>query len=329
MENNILNTPVLFLAFNRPEKTQLVFDVIRVVKPNKLYVAVDGPRSGNKLDIENINKVKDIVKQIDWKCEAKYLFHEKNLGCSLSGFKAWDWIFKFEDDMIFIEDDGLLSPSFFYYAQELLEKYRFDNRVAYISSENFGLKYNESNSYFFSRFSGGTYGMATWKRIHELYDYKLTTYKETVQLDSFRKSFINKFHFDFSKRKFENYIKNGGNTYDLQIVYLLHKYNLYNIIPNLNMCSNIGFDNQGSNTNVDPTSEFALKHGNRLIYDMNSIFHPSSLSVNNSIEYKNFKLRVLYGNSLIKSMFEFYLHRFYSPVYQFLKRIIKILKNEL
>jgi hypothetical protein len=39
-----MNTPVLFLVFNRPDTTQQVFEVIRKKKPAKLYVAADGPR---------------------------------------------------------------------------------------------------------------------------------------------------------------------------------------------------------------------------------------------------------------------------------------------
>ena len=48
----MLVTPVLFIAFNRPELTQKVFEKISEAKPNKLYVAIDGPRQKNKLDYE-------------------------------------------------------------------------------------------------------------------------------------------------------------------------------------------------------------------------------------------------------------------------------------
>ena len=39
-----LNTPVLFLIFNRPETTEQVFSAIRKAEPPRLYVAADGPR---------------------------------------------------------------------------------------------------------------------------------------------------------------------------------------------------------------------------------------------------------------------------------------------
>lgn len=74
-----LTTPVLFLCFNRPEKTQQVFDCIRRAKPSKLYVAIDAPREGRPDDVEKCNKVKEIVHNVDWPCEAKYLEREKIL----------------------------------------------------------------------------------------------------------------------------------------------------------------------------------------------------------------------------------------------------------
>ena len=41
---NSLRTAVLFLIFNRPETTQLVFKEIRKAKPKYLFIAADGPR---------------------------------------------------------------------------------------------------------------------------------------------------------------------------------------------------------------------------------------------------------------------------------------------
>ena len=48
MEENKLITPVLFIIFNRPDTTQIVFDEIKKAKPARLFVSADGARSGNK-----------------------------------------------------------------------------------------------------------------------------------------------------------------------------------------------------------------------------------------------------------------------------------------
>jgi len=41
---NSFQTAVLFLLFNRPDTTSKVFEKIRQIKPQRLYVASDGPR---------------------------------------------------------------------------------------------------------------------------------------------------------------------------------------------------------------------------------------------------------------------------------------------
>ena len=74
---NQTKTAVLFLVFNRPKETFKVFEKIRQSKPLRLYVACDGPRSGNFNEKERINKVREIVTKIDWPCEIKTLFREK------------------------------------------------------------------------------------------------------------------------------------------------------------------------------------------------------------------------------------------------------------
>ena len=67
-----ITTPVLFMVFNRPEKTQQVFDSIHKVRPTKLYVAIDAPREGRQDDIDNCKKVKEIVHNVDWLLKSRH-----------------------------------------------------------------------------------------------------------------------------------------------------------------------------------------------------------------------------------------------------------------
>ena len=77
--NSEFITPVLLVAFNRPDTTKIVFDSIRNVKPPKLYVAIDGPRKNKKGESELCRQVVAITKNIDWICEVKYLIRNNNL----------------------------------------------------------------------------------------------------------------------------------------------------------------------------------------------------------------------------------------------------------
>jgi hypothetical protein len=319
-----ITTPVLFMVFNRPEKTRQVFEVIKNVKPTKLYISADAPRVNVKDDVERCIKVKEIVQNIDWDCEVKYLFHKDNLGCSLAGITAWNWLFTFEDEMIFIEDDGLVSDSFFLYCQDLLEKYRENKQVAYIGGVNYGLKFGQF-SYFFSRPPAATYSMATWKRVHDLYEPKIESFHENKCLAKFKETFIN----DITYRCFIDscnfFLKNGGNTYDLQMNYLVHKYDMYSVYPNLNLSSNIGLDFGGANNNISPNSDFALKLGNRPRFEINNIIHPECIEIDRDFEKKHIRLRLFYGKSWFILILEFWTIKIFKPIYRvFLKPMIKI-----
>lgn len=155
--------PVLFLVFNRPEQTRRVFEAIRAAKPQRLYVAADGPRSGLLAEAQRCDEVRAIATAVDWSCEVHTLFSEQNLGCREAPAQAMSWFFEAEAMGIVLEDDCLPSPEFFPFATSLLEHFKDDWRVMKINGFNpLGAHYSGS-SYFYSYF-GYAWGWASWRR---------------------------------------------------------------------------------------------------------------------------------------------------------------------
>lgn len=275
--------PILLMVFNRPEKTARVWERIRQAKPAKLYVSADGPRVSRPDDAEKCKQVRELVSQVDWDCDVEYLFHEDNLGCTMAGKTAFDWVFSREDEMIQLEDDVLPTMSFFWFMQEMLEKYKDDPRVCYVCAENYGIK-NGDATYFFSQY-GGSWGWATWKRVYDQWEYKLDSLEETVNTKEFVRSFPSSFQYQYWKWAFYDWINNGGNTYDLQTIYLIHKNNLLNIVPNINLITNIGWDEQASNTRaLEADDKSALKFGNIPSFELEEIIHPDKMEANPEVD---------------------------------------------
>lgn len=302
--------PVLFMVFNRPEKTLRVWEQIRKAKPKKLYVSADGARPHLPEDKEKCEQVMKIVSQVDWDCDVKYLFHENNLGCSFAGKTAFEWVFSQEEDMIQLEDDVLPTQSFFWFMQEMLEKYKDDKRICYICAENYGIKSGDA-TYFFSQY-GGSWGWATWKRVHDLWEYKLNSLEDVVNSQSFKKSFPSRFQYDFWKRKFYEWKYVGGNTYDLQTIFILHKYNMVSIVPNINLTTNIGWDKEASNTIIeDIDNPIAKKFGNIPSFEINEIIHPPEIKSNPEIDTQWFKFHFQ-----SRSEFEYRLRWTTGPIYR-------------
>ena len=89
-----LNTAVLFLVFNRINTTKLVLSAISEAKPPRLYIAGDAAHSYNEKEYKKVQEVRDYIMQnINWKCEVKTLFREKNLGCKYAVTRAISWFF--------------------------------------------------------------------------------------------------------------------------------------------------------------------------------------------------------------------------------------------
>ncbi len=234
-----LNTPVLLIGFNRPDLTARVMASIKKVKPRALYFAVDGPRNDKEQTL--VKEVQRIIGLVDWQCVVKTKFQDRNLGCKFGPVAAMDWFFTNEKMGIILEDDVLADPSFFYFAQELLHKYRNNQRVGSISGNNFqfGRKRGEG-SYYFSRYSHSC-GWATWRRAWKLYNINITDYQEKSDrvLGVVFKNWPERFYW----KLIFNGIRSGKNStaWDYQWNWMMWKNIMLGIIPNDNLVENIGF----------------------------------------------------------------------------------------
>lgn len=247
-----LSTAVLFLVFNRLDTTKQVFQAIRQANPPRLYIASDGARHNKEGEAEKVQAVREYIMQnIDWECEVITLFREENLGCKNAVSGAITWFFDNEEQGIILEDDCLPSQSFFWYCEELLEKYKDDKRVFLISGYN---KQNEWNlpgaSYFFSHL-GGIWGWASWKRAWDTYDIEMSDIDKFIANNNFEKLLGKKLGRLREKMIYNSIIKEKVNTWDYQWGYARHKNHGLACVPNLNLIENIGFGADATHTVVD------------------------------------------------------------------------------
>jgi GR25 family glycosyltransferase involved in LPS biosynthesis len=170
------NIPVLFLIFNRPEYTRESLAAIRNAKPKKLYIAADGPRQGRDGEKELCEKTRNLVlNSIDWECEVKTRFQEKNLGCYLGVSTAISWFFDNEEMGIILEDDVVANLSFFSFCEELLEKYRDEKKIWAISGYNVVNKIDNIESFYICKMFI-CWGWATWADRWKPYSLDIANY---------------------------------------------------------------------------------------------------------------------------------------------------------
>lgn len=162
-----IDVPVAVNFFARPDTFKQVFDVICRARPSKLFLIADGPREGNKSDIENCRKCREIAEHIDWDCEVYRFYNEKNKGLFHTYFDSMSQVFKIVDRCIFLEDDVVVSLSFFQYCKELLDKYENDLRIHFITGMNVLNEYPEPDGDYFFSGEGYLCGYALWRRTFE------------------------------------------------------------------------------------------------------------------------------------------------------------------
>ncbi|WP_276372121.1 nucleotide-diphospho-sugar transferase [Chryseolinea sp. H1M3-3] len=272
-----LNTPVLFLIFNRPAQTQQVFNAIREARPKKLYIAADGPRPSKKGELENCLSARNIALDVDWECEVKTMFRDENLGCGKGVSTAITWFFEHEPEGIILEDDCLPSPDFFPFCSELLERYRDDKRIMGIGGSNLVPENFRPNdySYFFSNHNN-IWGWASWRRAWNLYDYEMSEYKKIKKLGYLKNHFASPYEFDYFQWVFERTFLFPSITWDYQWEFVRRINSGLTILPHKNLISNLGFGEDATHTTnpVDKSSklklerlDFPLSHPEYIIVD--------------------------------------------------------------
>ena len=245
MKPALIDVPVALIFFNRPDTLEKVFDVIKEVKPNQLFLIQDGAREKRDDDVEKIFECRKIVENIDWDCEVYRDYSETNLGCGMRVYSGITNAFQKVDRLIILEDDILANRSFFSFCKELLEKYKDDERINMISGMNHLEQYSSNDeSYFFSK-NGSIWGWATWKRVWGKVDYNMEFAKDKKIMDLIYNVIPNKY---VAKKLVQNgtekreQLNSGENltAWSYQFGMTMYLNSQLIIVPKYNLTSNIG-----------------------------------------------------------------------------------------
>lgn len=272
-----MHTPVVLLVFNRPGTTQRVFEAVRQAKPAKLLVVADGPRADRPGEAEKCSTTRAVIEQVDWDCQVFTNYSDINLGCGIRVSTGIDWVFQQVEEAIFLEDDCLPHPHFFNFCEELLERYRDNDRIMHISGNHHlpaFAKKRTQYSYYFSRYPF-IWGWASWRRAWKHYDFKLEQLPKAIQEGWLEQLLSNRRERYVWTRIFES-VHNNFYTWDYQWIFTCWMQAGLSIHPQVNLVSNIGFTADATHTqdskspwaNLPTTAlKFPLEHPPFIIRD--------------------------------------------------------------
>ncbi|MDR0538432.1 MAG: hypothetical protein LBH04_10415 [Tannerellaceae bacterium] len=278
--------PILFIIFNRPETTAQVFEKIKAIKPSRLYVGADGPRDGRPDDTFRCAESRRIVEQIDWPCELKTLYRDKNQGCKIAVSEAITWFFDQEEYGVILEDDCLPDRSFFSFCEELLIRYKDDERIGHIGGNCFlpGI-INDGQSYDFCSMSH-IWGWASWRRVWKNYDVRFAYWDEALKDKNKRKSLFKNFREEIYFTSFiSDTLKGKIDTWDVQYLYMLRTQNQLAIYPSVNLVANIGLLSSDATNTVSGKARKLYVPSTEIQFPLN---HPSRLLPNYTIDRLTF-----------------------------------------
>jgi predicted SAM-dependent methyltransferase len=267
IENFDMN--VAFFIFNRPDTTKQVFQAIAAARPERLFVIADGARSDRPGELDAVEATKAIIGSVDWPCEVATNFSDQNLGCRQRVASGLKWVFEQVEEAIILEDDCLPHPSFFPYCMQLLQRYRHDDRVAAISGDNFqnGIP-RTAASYYFSKYFH-CWGWASWRRVFETIDFQMNTWPEFKAHGFLETWSDSQAEFDYWLELFDLQHAGEINSWAYPWFYSCWAQSGLTVLPNVNLVSNIGFDE-----NATHTTESENKLANLPTSDIGQLQHP-------------------------------------------------------
>jgi hypothetical protein len=270
-----LRTPVAFIIFNRPDTTERVFAEIARARPPMLLVVGDGPRANREGEMEKVAAARAIIERVDWPCEVLTHYSDVNLGCKVRVSSGLDWVFEQVPEAIILEDDCLPHPTFFRFCEEMLVRYREDQRIAMISGDNFlNGSIDIEDSYYFSRYLH-IWGWATWRRAWKNYDVNMSNWPKMAGSGFLESTLYRPGERYFWGSAFDAVYKGAIDTWDYQWVFSAWAQNQLSIMPNVNLISNIGFGVNATHTIGD--SVYASLNTSFLVFPVK---HPNVVLAN-------------------------------------------------
>lgn len=243
-------TPVALILFRRPDLARQVFERIREAQPPKLFVIADGPRNAEEAAL--CQQTRAVTEPIDWPCEVVLDYADENMGTRERISRGLDRVFEQVEEAIILEDDCLPDPSFFGYCDELLERYRNDERIWCVSGDNFqqGQK-RGGGSYYVSNYNHG-WGWATWRRAWSRYDHDMSgwpAFRDSHRLDEVLDDPLEvKYWHDI----FETLCTKGTpNSWAYIWTMTCWVNGGLSLLPNVNLVANTGFGEDSTNTKGD------------------------------------------------------------------------------
>lgn len=255
-----MNTPVIYIFFNRPDVVKKTFPAIRAQRPRQLYLIADGPRASRPTDAERCRETRAAVESmLDWECQVTRDYSEMNLGSGKRISSGLTTALGKLGEGIIIEDDILPTPAFFQFCGEMLERYRHVPAVHGISGYNPIGRYLPGERRAVPALTHITWGWATWQRAWTAYRGELQGWNDDAVRDRIKAYVRDPLYFDELVRAFRVVQNREVDAWDYQWIFTMLYERRHAIVSAVNLVENLGFMEDATHTFEKPAFAYSLK----------------------------------------------------------------------
>jgi acetyltransferase-like isoleucine patch superfamily enzyme len=248
-------TPVLIIAYNRPDKFEKVLKSLLNCKESRetvLYISIDGPKKTRLTDEKMREEIIEIANSMgEYFSDIILNVESGNLGLANHIVKAINWAFSFCENLIILEDDiEIVSDSFLHFMNTALNIFNSTDIFqvsAYSYPINSEVVDNISGDIFKVR-ALSCWGWGTWKSKWECYDSNINKHYDYWSRNDLRKKQFdilgNAYFYDQLKGNY------NGDIYSWAVRWYSSwmKCGGFSIFPKFSLVQNIGMDGSGTFT---------------------------------------------------------------------------------
>jgi hypothetical protein len=245
---------VLVLAYNRPASLSAVLDTLPTHLVGQVWIWIDGPRE-RPGDLERVQATRQVALEFLSRADGELKANSRNMGCRRSVTSGINWFLQGRTHGVILEDDVLSSEAFLRFSSESLASgtvggQRLLGSVTGLSltpGAELSIDQPYRLSQFFSSWGWGTWADRWFDMNQELLPWSF--YEVALrQAHGFRRSARTQL------RRIHGMISEGALDSWAYVTLLEHiRLGFHVLVPQHNMISNIGFDEQASHTVAQPS----------------------------------------------------------------------------
>lgn len=297
-------SPIVLFVYNRPWHTEQTLIALKnnvYAKESKLFIFCDGKKENVTIEeIQNINKVREIVRNDQWCKEVTIIERENNLGLADSIISGVTQIVNKYGKVIVLEDDIVTGKYFLNFMNASLNLYESDKNVFGVSGYKYPtLRYIKDSTFFLPISCSWSY--ATWKDRWNKVNF---IGKELLDIvDNQNLSLEINFSGYNYYQMLKDQVAGKNNSWAIRFYVSMFLNKSYFLFPHISLVENIGFNDKYA-THTKGKSHFELVKKSDSFIEMNKIDITIDTKIAHSVQLKNVDYkknkRVLFFEGLLR-----------------------------